>query len=173
MGQNISQQTFLRDKYKERQSCKFAVNASAAGMAADAFNAEGVQNMSDTVGGLALMRCVGMSYTSIILYHIVLICIVIACIIAIPPAIPDRIWENCRICTRYEQQTYKDRRCVEYRQGTPRECKEQGKISEYVVATIVGILIVVIISNLFLLHLKSKVYTTEGFIGEQFARTIL
>lgn len=135
--------------------------------------------MADSVGGFALMRCVGMSWKSIVLYQIALICVVIACIVAIPPAIPDRVWENCRICARSEPRVTnvngRERRttqCVEHRQGTPRECKERGRVIEYVLATIVGIVLAALISASFNFYLKSKVYTTTGLLGETALRTI-
>ena len=75
-GAQSATKHILRDDYKDKQACQLTVGASAAGIVADAAGAEGTQNIVDGLGRFALMRCVGKSWTFIILYHLILICIV-------------------------------------------------------------------------------------------------
>lgn len=152
IGQNI-----LKEEYQNKEACKVAATANAASVAADALNAEGIQSMTSSVSGIALMRCVGKSYIFIILYHLVLICIIVACALFIPPAIPDRVWQNCTICTRHTGGR-RNRRCIESRRGTPQECKRAGIVAELVISTIVGCIIAGIINGIYTFYLKTKVY---------------
>lgn len=172
-------QMMLREEYRYEPSCNIAANTGAMAVAADAFNYEKGQSMADTISGFALMRCYGMSWSSITLYTIVLILIVIVCIILIPFSIPDSVWKNCSICTKSEDYTTyvngKKRsgtRCLESRKGTVEECKEQGKKKELVISAIVGFVIVAIISSLFKYYLKSRIYTTSALFGEMALRTV-
>lgn len=179
-GAQSASKSFLREEYKNKEACQLAAGASAAGLAADAFNSTGVQSMSDKVGQIALMRCMGKSYTSIILYHVILLCIVVACAVLIPLAIPDSVWENCSICTRSEPETVHNngrattrQKCVESRQGTPQECRRQGRIFEYIIGTIVGLIITAIISGIYTFYLKSKVFTSSALITDTVGRVLL
>ena len=161
----------IREEYQNKESCQLAAGASAAGLAADAFNSKGAQNMADSVGLIALMRCVGKSYTFIILFHVILLCIVVACAILIPPAIPDDVWKNCTTCIRHTG-TGKNRRCIESRPGTPQECKRAGRVFEFIIAIVVGGIISAIISGIYTFYLKSKVFRPSALFAETAGRML-
>ena len=94
----------LKEQYYDNPACQLAVGASAVGVISDTFNTEGTGTI-DSLGHFALMRCVGKSWSFIISYCLVLICIIAVCAVSISHAIPDSIWQNCTICTKHKSET--------------------------------------------------------------------
>ena len=164
----------LREKYKDKESCKIAAGSAAAGVVADAVDFSNTSSVIDTVTGVALMRCYGIPTRKIIIYFLSLIAFIVACTLLIQLAIPENFWDKCNICERYEYTWYggrRKRRCVQYRPGSVTECRKQGKILRYVIGCLIGIVIVSIVHAIVIFRLKLKIFTTEAVVGETIIRT--
>lgn len=175
MGAAVSaSKAMLKDEYKDKAACQIAVGSDGAGIVADALNAKTTEGNIDTVSGIALMKCYGMSVSHIILYYVILVLIIGVCVLTIPTVIPDKFWKNCNICAEFKEADTNGNKqnCKKWRKGTPQECKNAGKIFEYVIGLVVGIVISGLISSIFMFYLRSKVYTTTGLIGNTAARLI-
>ena len=65
----------LKEKYRDRESCKWAAKGEVAGVAADFIGGSAqATSLIDTATGFALMRCAGMSTLHIIAYQVGMLC---------------------------------------------------------------------------------------------------
>lgn len=171
----------LRAKYKDREACQFSVGASIAGVGADALNVGWGKRLADATNGIALMRCVGMSRLRIVMHYLLLVALVVVCAVVPPMFVPARI-SNCKTCEARDDTAWaataarrrrRRRRCVKWKDMSPEDCAKAVRTIAYVVGAVVGLVLVTVVQWLFVLWLKTRVFTTKAVASEALLRIVL
>lgn len=172
----------LKEKYRDRDSCRWAAKGAVAGVGADVLddfaNTSGATSAIDAATGFAIMRCAGMSVKQIVLYHVVLIVLAVVLFILVQKLIPSSLFKNCTICSKNKEivdPKTKQRKtvCEKYRPGSPKECQSAGNIVKVVLGVIGALIVVGITNGVVHFVLKSKIFTPAALIGETVARSLV
>lgn len=158
---------FLEETYPYRDACQAAAASNVAEVSADALDAEQAQTVAGKISTIAMMRCLGMSIFQIIMFFVVSLVVYIACMIFVMHKIPDRFWQNCKVCKD------KNGKKSECRPGTPEECKRGGMIIELIIAAAVASILVGIIWKVFKFYLRLRVFNAETVLASTVVGALL
>ena len=167
--------TVLRTKYQNKQSCRLAARLAAGATVADVLDgndqkskgglAGNAKNLLDFFGDIALMNCIGMTPLQICMFYVCMCVILVVVYKQIRSAIPDDMFANCEVC-----KTERGKRVC--RKGTESECARMSFIFEFIISTVLGILVTVLIRKVFVFLLKVQIYKLSALFLETVVREI-